>query len=61
VTTPIEPIQPRVTPAAPTRRVDRTSRDPQRERSGRQDLHDEAAEDETQDGDDPGLHVDVLA
>jgi hypothetical protein len=61
VTTPIEPIQPRVTPAAATRRVDRTSRDAQRERGGRQDLHDDAPEDETQDGEEPGLHVDVLA
>jgi hypothetical protein len=61
MTTPIEPIQPRITPPAPTHRVDRTSRDPQRERGGRQDLHDETAEDEPQDGEDPGVHVDVLA
>lgn len=61
MTTPIEPIQPRITPAAAARRVDRTSRDPQRERSGRQDLHDEQPEDQPQDGEDPGVHVDVLA
>lgn len=61
MTTPIEPIQPRVTPTAPARRVDRTSRDSQRDRGGRQDLHDELPEDEPQDGEDPGLHVDVLA
>jgi hypothetical protein len=61
VTTPIEPIQPRVTPPAVARRVDRTSRDPQRDSGGRQDLHGEQPEDEPQDGEDPGVHVDVLA
>ncbi|HVV58483.1 MAG TPA: hypothetical protein VHC45_08985 [Gaiellaceae bacterium] len=61
MTTPIEPIQPRVTPPTPARRVDRTSRDPQRDRGGRHDLRDEQAEDEPADGEDPGVHVDVLA
>jgi hypothetical protein len=61
VTTPIEPIRPRVTPTVPTRRVERTSRDPQREQSGRQDPRDDPADGDAQDGEEPGLHVDVLA
>lgn len=60
MTSPIEPIRPQVTPTAPIRRVDRTSRDPQRERGGRQDTYDDAPADDAED-EDPGVHVDVLA
>lgn len=61
MTFPIEPTQPQVTPAVPVRRIERTERDRQRERHGGEDLRDQASDDEQESGEEPGLHVDVLA
>lgn len=62
MTMPIEPVRPpRVEPAVPSRRVERTSRDAEQRRSGGEHTRDEHPNDEPETGEEPGLHVDVLA
>jgi hypothetical protein len=62
MTAPLDPVRgPRVEPAAPARRVERSPRDQEREQGGgRQQPHDEPDE-RRDDEEDTGLHVDVLA
>jgi hypothetical protein len=62
VTTPLDPARgPRIEPAAPARRIERRERDQERESGGFRRQPQQDRRDEHDDGEDEGLHVDVLA
>jgi len=62
VTSPLDPARgPRIEPAVPARRVERAQRDKERESGGFRRHQEPDEGDEREDGEDEGLHVDVLA
>jgi hypothetical protein len=62
MTSPLDPARgPRIEPAAPARRIERAHKDQQRQGSGYRQHQEPDDRDEREDGEDEGLHVDVLA
>ena len=61
MTSPLDPARgPRIEPAAPARRIER-AKDQERQGSGYRQHQQPEQRDEHEDGEDEGLHVDVLA
>jgi hypothetical protein len=62
VTTPLDPARgPRIEPAVPARRIERAKPDQERQGGGFRRHQEPDERDEREDGEDEGLHVDVLA
>lgn len=60
MTTPLEPIRPRIEPAERARRIERTGRDAER-KGGQQGRRQEPQQDDGRDEEPDGIHVDVRA